>query len=73
MNQRFIEACQNGDYPTVTRILDGIPKFNIDLTSNLGKSVLRLAIENEHLEVLSKKENFTSSLISINEFFSLFN
>jgi hypothetical protein len=53
LNQRFIDACQNGDYPTVTKILEGVPKFNIDLTANLGKNVLRLAIENEHLEVIN--------------------
>ena len=25
--------------------------FNIDITDNLGRSALRLAVENEHLEV----------------------
>ena len=51
MNKAFINACQNGDYHSVISILDAIPKFNIDLTDNLGKNVLKLAIENEHLEV----------------------
>ena len=33
------------------RILDAIKDFNIDVTDNLGRSALRLAVENEHLEV----------------------
>lgn len=51
INERFVDACENGDYPTVTRILDSIKDFNIDITDNLGRSALRLAVENEHLEV----------------------
>jgi hypothetical protein len=38
----------------VSRILESIKDFSIDVTDNLGKSALRLAIENEHLEVLKK-------------------
>ena len=44
-------ACANGDYPTVTKILEAIKDFNIDVTDNLGRTALRLAVENEHLEV----------------------
>ena len=44
-------ACENGDYPTVMRILEALKDFNIDVTDNLGRTALRLAVENEHLEV----------------------
>ncbi len=33
------------------RILEENPKFNIDVTDQLGRTAMRLAIENEHLEV----------------------
>ncbi len=46
-----MDACENGDYPTVIKILDAIKDFNIDVTDNLGRTALRLAVENEHLEV----------------------
>lgn len=45
-------ACENGDYPTVIRILEALKDFNIDVTDNLGRTALRLAVENEHLEVI---------------------
>jgi ankyrin repeat protein len=51
INEYFIEACENGDYPTVKRILNAIKDFNIEITDNLGRTPLRLAVENEHLEV----------------------
>ena len=51
-----MDACENGDYPTVTRILESIKDFNIDVTDNLGRSALRLAVENEHLEVHTQSE-----------------
>ena len=46
-----MHACESGDYNTVNRILEENPKFNIDITDQLGRSAMRLAIENEHLEV----------------------
>ena len=46
-----MNACENGDYPTVSRILESIKDFNIDVCDNLGRSALRQAVENEHLEV----------------------
>jgi hypothetical protein len=33
------------------RILEALRDFNIDVTDNLGRTALRLAVENEHLEV----------------------
>ena len=56
-----MDACENGDYLTVQKILAAIKDFNIEITDNLGRSALRLALENEHLEVvqslLSKSDN----------------
>ena len=51
INEKFVDACENGDYPTVTRILDEVKDFHINVTDNLGRTALRLAVENEHLEV----------------------
>lgn len=47
-----MNACENGDYPTVKRVLLAIKDFNIEVTDNLGRTALRLAVENEHLEVV---------------------
>ena len=46
-----MEACQNGDTNIVARILNNVKDFNIEVTDNMGKSGLRLAIENENFEV----------------------
>lgn len=51
INERFVRACENGDYTTVDQILHDNPKFNIDVTNQLGRTAMQLAIENEHLEV----------------------
>ncbi len=51
MNEIFIDACVNGDLNIVTKILGSIKDFNVEITDNMGKTALRLAIENEHLEV----------------------
>jgi hypothetical protein len=51
VNERFIDACINGDYQSVNYILDSIKDFNIDITDNLGRTALRLAVANEHIEV----------------------
>ena len=50
VHEQFVHACENGDYNTVHRILGENPKFNIDVTDQLGRTAIRLAIENEHLE-----------------------
>lgn len=44
-------ACEGGDYRTVVKILETIKDFNIEITDNLGRTALQLAIENEHIEV----------------------
>ena len=47
----FVEACATGDYQTVDTILASIRDFNIDVTDNLGRTALRLAVASEHVEV----------------------
>ena len=51
INEKFIEACENGDIKTVTYIIQNVKDYNIEVTDNLGRSALRIAVENEHLEV----------------------
>ena len=53
INDQFVRACENGDYSTVRRILEDNNKFNMDVTNQLGRTAIQLAIENEHLEVSS--------------------
>ena len=52
INERFVDACENGDCSTVSTILQNVKDFNIEVTDNLGRTALRLAVENEHLEVI---------------------
>lgn len=52
MNEKFIEACALGDYKTVSFILESIKDFNIDVTDDLGRTGLRLAVSNESVEVV---------------------
>jgi ankyrin repeat protein len=47
----FIDACCNGDHKMVKKILDSIKDFNIEITDPLGRTALRLAVTNEHMEV----------------------
>ena len=51
INERFVDACENGDINTVNNIIQNIKDFNIEVTDNLGRTALRLAVENEQLEV----------------------
>ena len=53
VNERFLEACIIGDFQTVKKILDSVKNFNIDVTDNLGRTALRLAVTNEKIEVNS--------------------
>ena len=52
INEVFVKACANGENDKVLRILDAIKDFNIDVADNLGRTALRLAIANEHLDVI---------------------
>ncbi len=46
-----MEACATGDYQTVNTILETVKDYNIDVTDNLGRTALRLAVASEKLEV----------------------
>jgi ankyrin repeat protein len=65
INERFMYACENGDFLTVRGILEAIPDFDINVQDSLGRTPLRLAVEFEHLEV-SK-----DSLMNFQNHFSL--
>ena len=47
----FIKAIEVGDFPTVQRVLQENPEFNVNCTDFLSRTPLRLAVEGEHLEV----------------------
>jgi hypothetical protein len=51
INERFMYACENGDFLTVRRILAAMPDFDINVPDSLGRTPLRIAVEYEHLEV----------------------
>ena len=51
LEEDFIYAAEFGDIPTVQKILEDNPHFNVDFSDILGRTPLRLAVGNEHLEV----------------------
>lgn len=61
INGVFVEACATGDYQTVNTILQCIRDFNIDVTDNLGRTALRLAVASEHIEVVQSLLQRTDS------------
>lgn len=70
MNQRFVEACATGDYQSVLFILESIKDFNIDVSDNLGRTALRLAVASEHLEVSKRSPKNTQQ--DLNEYLKYF-
>ncbi|KAK3600930.1 hypothetical protein CHS0354_004139 [Potamilus streckersoni] len=52
VEEDFIFAAEFGDIPTVQRILQENPTLNVDFCDILGRTPLRLAVGNEHLEVV---------------------
>ncbi|XP_052816254.1 short transient receptor potential channel 7-like isoform X3 [Mya arenaria] len=52
LEEDFIYAAEFGDIPTVQRILEENPALNVDFNDILGRTPLRLAVGNEHLEVV---------------------
>ncbi|KAK3600931.1 hypothetical protein CHS0354_004140 [Potamilus streckersoni] len=52
LEEQFIFAAEFGDIPTVQKILEENPTFNVDFCDILGRTPLHLAIENDHLEVV---------------------
>lgn len=51
LEEEFLHAAEFGDIPSVKRILDQTPEMNVDCIDALGRTALRLAVKNEHLEV----------------------
>uniref|UniRef100_A0A8W8K9B7 Transient receptor ion channel domain-containing protein n=1 Tax=Magallana gigas TaxID=29159 RepID=A0A8W8K9B7_MAGGI len=52
LEEEFLHAAEFGDIPSVKRILDQTPEMNVDCIDALGRTALRLAVKNEHLEVV---------------------
>ncbi|XP_050396877.2 short transient receptor potential channel 7 isoform X1 [Patella vulgata] len=50
--EEFLHAAEFGDIPGVKRLLNEFPDLNIDCIDALGRTALRLAVKNEHLEVV---------------------
>ena len=51
VEEEFLHAAEFGDIPTVRRLLGDNPDLNVDCIDALGRTALRLAVKNEHLEV----------------------
>ena len=51
MEEEFLHAAEFGDVPTVKRLLSLYSQLNVDCIDALGRTALRLAVKNEHLEV----------------------
>ncbi|KAL4234378.1 hypothetical protein ACF0H5_006025 [Mactra antiquata] len=52
VEEEFLHAAEFGDIPTVRRILNENQELNVDCIDALGRTALRLAVKNEHLEVV---------------------
>ncbi|XP_071173975.1 short transient receptor potential channel 7-like [Mytilus edulis] len=52
LEEEFIYAAEFGDIPTVQKILDENQAFNVDYHDIIGRTPLRLAVGNEHREVV---------------------
>ena len=51
VEEEFLHAAEFGDVPNVKKILAENADLNIDCIDALGRTALRLAVKNEHLEV----------------------
>lgn len=51
VEEEFLHAAEFGDIPTVRRLLAENSELNVDCIDALGRTALRLAVKNEHLEV----------------------
>ena len=51
VEEEFLHAAEFGDIPTVRRLLAENSDLNVDCIDALGRTALRLAVKNEHLEV----------------------
>lgn len=57
IEEEFLHAAEFGDIHNVKRIINEFMELNVDCIDALGRTALRLAVKNEHLEV-----SFCSSL-----------
>ncbi|CAH1779725.1 unnamed protein product [Owenia fusiformis] len=48
----FLYAAEFGDTPTIRRMLHDFPDIDVNASDILGRSALRLAVGNEHLEIV---------------------
>jgi len=51
VEEEFLHAAEFGDIPTVKQLVDRNTDLNVDCIDALGRTALRLAVKNEHLEV----------------------
>lgn len=51
IEEEFLHSAEFGDIPNVKRILGEYVDLNVDCIDALGRTALRLAVKNEHLEV----------------------
>ena len=59
VEEEFLHAAEFGDIPTVRRLLTENTELNVDCIDALGRTALRLAVKNEHLEVGVHQENMS--------------
>ena len=59
VEEEFLHAAEFGDIPTVRRLLTENSELNVDCIDALGRTALRLAVKNEHLEVGVHQENMS--------------
>ncbi|XP_076449136.1 short transient receptor potential channel 7-like [Babylonia areolata] len=52
VEEEFLHAAEFGDIPTVKRLVTEFPDLDVDCIDALGRTALRLAVKNEHLEIV---------------------
>ncbi|KAL8589975.1 hypothetical protein ACOMHN_007001 [Nucella lapillus] len=52
VEEEFLHAAEFGDVPTTRRLLNEYHELNVDCIDALGRTALRLAVKNEHLEIV---------------------
>ncbi|XP_076470184.1 short transient receptor potential channel 7-like [Babylonia areolata] len=52
VEEEFLHAAEFGDVPTTKRLLSEYQELNVDCIDALGRTALRLAVKNEHLEIV---------------------
>lgn len=51
VESEFLHSAEFGDIPSVKRMVVENPDLNVDCIDILGRTALKLAVKNEHLEV----------------------